>query len=112
MKWLMFPYIHTTHKARSVRGMHIFTCRVNRLMARVHVTVEGRDEKEKKEKWTQPSGTSHQFPRSRTDIGEILEDAPGKVSSALVILGSVIQTIDTDVLNLKHRPTALPDGLK
>lgn len=72
----------------------MFACGMNRLMARVRVMLEGR---KKKEKRTRQSGTSHQFPRTRTDIGEMLEDVPDKVFSALVILGSVIQTVDLDV---------------
>ncbi|KAL7781326.1 hypothetical protein V8C43DRAFT_328252 [Trichoderma afarasin] len=63
----------------------------------VRVMLEGRDKRKKKEKRTRQSGTSHQFPRMRTDIGEMLEDVPDKVFSALVILGSVIQTVDLDV---------------
>lgn len=66
-------------------------------MARVRGMLEGRDKRKKKEKRTRQSGTSHQFPRMRTDIGEMLEDVPDKVFSALVILGSVIQTVDLDV---------------
>lgn len=80
-------------------------------MAGVHVMLEGRDKWENKEIRTRHSGTSRRFPRTRTDIGEMLEDAPDKVSSALVILGSVIQTVDLDMCNLKCPTGLCKEGL-
>lgn len=85
----------------------MFACGMNRLMARVRVMLEGRHKRKKKETRTRQSGTSHQFPRTRTDIGEMLEDVPDQVSSALVILGSVIQTVDLDVLQFEVLPESI-----
>lgn len=66
---------------------------INRLMARAY-----KQREEKTTTW--PSGISHQLPRPRTDIGEI--EWPRQESSALVILGSVIQNTDLDVCNWAH----------